>query len=210
MTVNDISKINEKSWSMGKQRAEIIAPLAQSKICSRKMVQDAATKLEISTRYVYRLIRNYRQSHGLMTSIIPQKPNGGKGKSRLSKQQEELINQVIDEFYLTSQKLSPAKIVEEIKKQCFEKQIEFSSEITIRRRLSSLSLAQLQKRGKDSTSIEPIIGKFPKVDYPLDVVQIDHTLVDIIVVDPIERLPIGRPYITVAIDIYGSSFTQYL
>jgi len=201
--MDDISKINDKIWSMGEQRAEIIAPLAKSSICSRQMVLEASNKLKLSTRYVYRLVRNYRQSHGLMTSIIPQKPSGGKGRSRLSKQQEELINQVIDEFYLTSQKLSPAKIVEEIKKQCFEKQIEFSSEITIRRRLGSLALAQLQKRGQDSTSTEPIIGKFPKVDYPLDVVQIDHTLVDVIIVDPIERLPIGRPYVTFAIDIYS-------
>ncbi len=201
--MDDISKINDKIWSMGEQRAEIIAPLAKSSICSRQMVLEASNKLKLSTRYVYRLVRNYRQSHGLMTSIIPQKPSGGKGRSRLLKQQEELINQVIDEFYLTSQKLSPAKIVEEIKKQCFEKQIEFSSEITIRRRLGSLSLAQLQKRGQDSTSTEPIIGKFPKVNYPLDVVQIDHTLVDVIIVDPIERLPIGRPYVTFAIDIYS-------
>lgn len=201
--MDDISKINDQIWSMGEQRAEIIAPLAKSSICSRQMVLEASNKLKLSTRYVYRLVRNYRQSYGLMTSIIPQKPSGGKGRSRLSKQQEELINQVIDEFYLTSQKLSPAKIVEEIKKQCFEKQIEFSSEITIRRRLGSLSLAQLQKRGQDSTSTEPIIGKFPKVDYPLDVVQIDHTLVDVIIVDPIERLPIGRPYVTFAIDIYS-------
>jgi len=169
--MDDISKINDKIWSIGEQRAEIIAPLAKSSICSRQMVLEAANTLKLSTRYVYRLIHNYRQSHGLMTSIIPQKPNGGKGRSRLSKQQEELINQVIDKFYLTSQKLSPAKIVEEIRKQCLEKQIEFPSEITIRRRLGSLTLAQLQKRGENnSKSIEPITGNFPKVDYPLDVV----------------------------------------
>ena len=209
--MDDISKINDKIWNIGKQRAEIIEPLAKSAICSRKMILEAANKLELSTRYVYRLIHSYRQSHGLMTSIIPQKPNGGKGRSRLSKQQEELINQVIDKFYLTSQKLSPAKIVEEIRKQCLEKQIEFSSEITIRRRLGSLALAQLQKRGKsNSKSTEPIIGNFPKVDYPLDVVQIDHTLVDVIIVDPIERLPIGRPYVTFAIDIYSRCIAGFI
>ena len=60
------------------------------------MVLEAAAKLELSTRYVYKLIQNYRQSHGLITSIIPQKPNGGKGKSRLFKQQEDIINEVIE------------------------------------------------------------------------------------------------------------------
>ena len=35
----------------------------------------------------------------------------------------------------------------------------------------------------------------------LDEVQIDHTVVDVIVVDERHRLPIGRPYVTVAIDV---------
>jgi putative transposase len=34
-------------------------------------------------------------------------------------------------------------------------------------------------------------------------VQIDHTPVDVIIVDEIYRLPIGRPYLTVAIDVYS-------
>lgn len=201
--VGDISIVNEKIWAIGEQRAEIIAPLAQHKICSRKMVEDAASKLKLTPRYIYKLITNYRQSYGLMTSIIPQKPNGGKGKSRLTQQQEEIIKHIIDKYYLTTQKLSPTKIVEEIKKQCLEQQIKFSSEITIRRRLSALSLTQMQKRGEHNISVEAIVGKFPKVNDPLDVVQIDHTLVDIIIVDPIERLHIGRPYITLGIDVYS-------
>jgi len=209
--MEDISRINDKIWKIGEQRAKIIAPLAESNVCSRVMVLEAAAKLELSTRYVYKLIQNYRQSHGLITSIIPQKPNGGKGKSRLFKQQEDIINEVIDKFYLTSQKLSYAKIVEEIRKQCFEKQVNPPSEITIRRRLSSVSLVLLQKRGKDgSESITPIIGNFPQVNYPLDVVQIDHTLVDIIIVDPIERLPIGRPYVTFAIDVYSRCIAGFI
>jgi putative transposase len=36
----------------------------------------------------------------------------------------------------------------------------------------------------------------------LDIVQIDHTRVDIIVVDPYTRQPIGRPWLTVAIDVH--------
>ena len=51
--MDDISKINDKIWNIGKQRAEIIEPLAKSAICSRKMILEAANKLELSTRYVY-------------------------------------------------------------------------------------------------------------------------------------------------------------
>ena len=144
--MEDISRINDKIWKIGEQRAKIIAPLAESNVCSRIMVVEAAAKLELSTCHVYKLVQNYRQSHGLITSIIPQKPNGGKDRLRLFRQQEDVINEVIDKFYLNSQKLSAAKIIEEIRKQCFEKQINSPSEITIRRRLRSISLVLLKKR----------------------------------------------------------------
>jgi len=45
-------------------------------------------------------------------------------------------------------------------------------------------------------------GTFPPPSWPLAVVQIDHTPVDLIVVDEQYRRPIGRPYLTVAIDVY--------
>ena len=38
---------------------------------------------------------------------------------------------------------------------------------------------------------------------PLDIIQIDHTKVDVMVVDKETRQSIGRPYITVAIDIFS-------
>jgi putative transposase len=36
---------------------------------------------------------------------------------------------------------------------------------------------------------------------PLDIVQIDHTKADVTVVDPVTRRPLGRPTLTVAIDV---------
>lgn len=54
------------------------------------------------------------------------------------------------------------------------------------------------------------MGQFPTADHPLSIVQIDHTLVDIILVDPIERLPIGRPYLTLAIDVYSRCIAGFV
>jgi putative transposase len=47
----------------------------------------------------------------------------------------------------------------------------------------------------------PIQGAFPGADWPLAVVQIDHTPVDLILVDDVYRRPVGRPWITLAIDV---------
>jgi putative transposase len=210
LIMDDISKAEDTNWDIGKQRADIIKPLAEISICPRKKILEAANTLKLSERYIYKLIRNYRESHGILTSLIPQRPNGGKGKPRLFQNQESLIEQVIDKLYLNNQKLKPARIIEEIRKQSFEQNIITPSEATIRRRICKIPLVKLQKREEDSTSLLPIIGNFPKVDYPLSVVQIDHTLVDIILVDPIDRLPIGRPYLTVAIDVYSRCIAGFI
>ena len=37
--------------------------------------------------------------------------------------------------------------------------------------------------------------------FPLDLVQVGHTPIDLILVDPLDREPIGRPWLTVAIDV---------
>lgn len=49
----------------------------------------------------------------------------------------------------------------------------------------------------------PILGSFPGADFPLSVVQIDHTRVDIILVDEYYRKPYKRPWLTLAIDVYS-------
>ncbi len=189
--VSDISKIEDANWDIGKERADIIKPLAENSINTGEKILEAANALKLSERYIHKLIRNYRASHGILTSLIPQRPNGGKGKLRLFKNQESLIEQVIDKLYLNNQKLKPAQIIEEIRKQSFEANIITPSEATIRRRICKISATKLQSREESNISTTPIIGSFPKVEYPLSVVQIDHTLVDIILVDPIDRLPIG-------------------
>jgi putative transposase len=52
-------------------------------------------------------------------------------------------------------------------------------------------------------------GAFPGADYPLAVVQIDHTKLDIELVDDDTRKPIGRPWLTLAIDVYSRMVTGF-
>jgi putative transposase len=163
-----ISNVSDTHWDVGKQRADVIRPLAEQGKCSRASILEAANALQLSERYIYRLIRKCRASQGILTSLIPEKPNGGKGRSRLLNQQESLIYEVIEDLYLTPQKLSPARIVEEVRKQCVEKIIEIPSEATIRRRLSRLLCSQLKIRGENTVSTEPD-GR--RIKFPTNVAQ---------------------------------------
>ena len=46
----------------------------------------------------------------------------------------------------------------------------------------------------------PVVGSL-EAHWPLSLIQIDHTLVDVIVVDSATRAPIQRPWLTLAIDV---------
>ena len=190
--MDNIVKINDKKWEIGKERVEIIKNLSAKNICSKASILDAANKLKLSERYVFKLIKKYRQSQEMLSSLIPSKPTGGKGKSRISEELELIIDQVIKKLYLTSQKVNAARIVEEVHKQCFEKDIERPSGATIRRRIHTVPLSKLHKRREDIKKHDPIVGSFPEVESPLATIQMDHTVVDIILVDPVDRLVIGN------------------
>jgi len=69
------------------------------------------------------------------------------------------------------------------------------------RRLRSLPLADRRKRGEEHPEAKPVHGHGPAIRFPLDLVQVDHTPMDLILVDPLDREPIGRPWLTVAIDV---------
>jgi putative transposase len=56
---------------------------------------------------------------------------------------------------------------------------------------------------KAAQRLKPTLGATPNTQAPLDAIQIDHTKIDVIVVDATTRLPIGRPYLTVAIDEFS-------
>ncbi|TFC32193.1 hypothetical protein E3O53_01420 [Cryobacterium sp. TMT2-18-3] len=54
-------------------------------------------------------------------------------------------------------------------------------------------------------SLQSAGGNVPVIGTILEQVQTDHTVIDVIVVDERERQPIGRPYLTVAIDVCSRS-----
>lgn len=211
--VNSAITATEKGWEIARCREAIIKPLSNLPTCSLSLAKDAGSKLNLSWRQIYKLLYRYRNSGKKITSLLPTKPSGGKNKSRLNKNIESIINAAIQEFYLNSQKNKVSYIVEEIKRLCHVNNFKAPSDMTIRNRINLLtqkeiiSKRELIKLAKQKHS--PIIGSFPETAYPLAVVQIDHTPVDLIVVDEYHRKPIGRPYLTIAIDVFSRCITGF-
>jgi putative transposase len=201
--MTDLSQIDEQDWNQAQQRAEILRPLAELEKCPRHLANKAATQLKLSVRQIYTLIKRLRQADGAVTVLLPNTSNGGRGKQRLPALLETQLRNLIEDEYLTPQKCSVASFVRTVRNQLKKAKVLCPSESTIRRRLRSLSVSERLRRNEVHPEITPIDGATPPATFPLDWIQIDHTPVDIIIVDPIDRMPIGRPYLTIAIDVFS-------
>ncbi len=74
------------------------------------------------------------------------------------------------------------------------------------RRIAMLNPVEVGRRreGPDAVrTLQSSGGDVPVTGSILDQVQIDHTVIDVNIVDERERRSIGRPYLTVAIDVYS-------
>ncbi len=203
----DMMQIAEADWAEAKRRAQILAPLATMHLCPQSVVQQAAAEIGCSVRHLYTLLRAYRASRGTLSALVPSKHSGGKGKGRLSADLEAIIATTIQEEYLTPQKRMAQRIVDEVRRRCHRAKLPPPADNTVRRRLHALRADDTLRRREGASrarqKFAPVPGTFPPPSWPLAVVQIDHTPVDLIGVDEQYRRPIGRPYLTVAIDGYS-------
>ena len=209
----DIMQMTAADWAEAKRRAQIIAPLATLDVCPLSVARQAATELGCSARHIYTLRRAYRAAGGTLSALVPPPHSGGKGKGRLPADLEAIIATTIKEEYLTPQKRQAQRIVDEVRRRCYRAQLRPPAANTVRRRLRALRSDDTMRRREGAErarqQFTPVTGTFPPPPWPLAVVQIDHTPVDLIVVDEQHRRPIGRPYLTLAIDVYSRCITGF-
>jgi putative transposase len=182
-----------------------IQPLLAEVAVSKKAARVYAEAAGVHVSTLYRWLEAYRSS-GQLTALLPQKPGVRSGHKRLVEGVEQIVAAAIEQVYLTRQRPSIQKVVTEILARCRAEGISSPHPNTIRRRIARLPERLEAQRREGSTAARafvPIEGGFPIPECPLGAVQIDHTKVDIILVDEISRRPVGRPWITLAIDTFS-------
>lgn len=197
-------------WAEASRRAAIIGPLAEREKVPASLATEAGEQLGLSARTVYTLLRRYKEGGGSLLSLVPVYPQGGRGGSRLPEETERIVSSALAELYLSRQRIKVETVVKEIRHRCRKAGIKPPSSNTVRariRRLRSDDVVQKREGREAARRLDAVGGQFPSVSRPLEVVQIDHTPVDIIVVDPFSRQPLGRPSITLGIDVYSRCIT---
>lgn len=208
----DLHEIADTQWKIAETRFAAIQPLINNPFAGRKDVEARAKEIDVNPATLYRWLKRYR-GYGSTSALLPMQRGWSEGKSRLPTETVEIIENVIQDFYLTNQRATPSQTVIEVLRICNEKEIPAPSPSAIRYRISRVAEKdQLRYRGykeKAKNKFLPAAGSFPNADYPLSVIQIDHTPADIILVDDIYRKPVGRPWITLAIDVHSRMVTGY-
>jgi len=206
----DIGEYSNEEFKEIQEKYSAILPLLSKEI-SREQIEEHAKKIGVHFTTLYRWLRKYK-STGTLTGLLPKPSGRKKGETRLDFMVEDVMQEVINNHYLTKQRPSVQSVINKVNIQCKNRGITAPSKNTVRNRIHKLAEYDvLKKQGNRSTArtkFEPVPGSF-EADYPMQLIQIDHTPVDLILVDDETREPIGRPYITVAIDIYSRMIVGY-
>lgn len=200
--------MSDAAWAQAQLRAEVIGKLAERDVVGVAAADKAAMELGVSQRQIYVLLQRYRQGAGLVTDLVSGRSDGGKGGTRLSEPVEQIMDELIRKRYLTRQKRSVASLYREIVRVCVARGLSAPARNTVAARIDRLHPVEVGRRrdGPDSVrSLQSAGGEVPVIESILDQVQIDHTVIDLVVVDERERQPIGRPYLTAAIDVCSRS-----
>ena len=207
----ELMLISEEAWATANKRYKIIKALVNKGGRTRKQVIERAQAHDLHVNTVYSWLRLY-ESSGLLTSLLP-KTRSDKGATKGDQIVEEIIKEAIATEYLTKQKKIVRKVIDAVKAQCLKRGLTPPHDNTVRNRVKALPLELVSRkrhgRKKSDNDFKPIEGKFPGADRPLSVVQIDHTKLDIILVDDHYRAPIGRPWITLSFDVFSRLVTGF-
>ena len=199
----DITTVDEAAWTEAVARELVLRRLASRERLGRAEIVEACRELGVRRARLYQLLRAYRTRP--VTSSVVNRPSGSRaGSRRLSAAVEALIDEAIQTFYRTRQKPSVNALHKEVRRLCWQKSVRAPGWHAVRSRVKTIDPKDLvadregAKAARDR--FRPVPGQYTAV-HAFEVVQIDHTMVDLIVVDSVNRTAIQRPWLTLAIDV---------
>jgi len=167
----------------------------------------------VSRTSVERYLRAFEASGGDIRALAPATTRGDAGRPGLCAELEEVIQGVLAEC-----RAAPAQrtvravylmVVERVRVRnqgrSPEERIGLPGVSTIGRRVKAAGTSVVLRRqpGPRERRAGAGVQPGPRATRPLERVELDHTPLDLIVVDEEDRLPIGRPTVTLALDVYS-------
>lgn len=129
------------------------------------------------------------------------------GNHRLSEDVRKTIDEHLNKYRFVPTPKTLPDILELINGKCRQEgwdEISLSTLRMFEQKTTLKDKLELQGRKKKATdAFRPKAGHLPYNDYPLSIIQVDHTPIQICLVDEEDRQPIGDAWLTLVIDTYS-------
>ncbi len=205
-------EIDEALWDEACRRADAIRSFLKRNPdgATAAEVSLLAIEMDVSQATAYRLVKLFRAG-GTVLSLVDRKRGRPEGHRTLDEKREEIVGTTIKKFYLKRTRPTISQLVRDVQTNCISAGLKPPHRRTIVARLKDIDLQKRAKRRGEQTIVKAttaVPGVF-KASRPLAVVQIDHTKADIFVVDEETREPLGRPWLTLAMDVCSRMVTGF-
>ncbi|WFU13003.1 Mu transposase C-terminal domain-containing protein (plasmid) [Rhizobium sp. CB3090] len=199
----DKLSVEEAAWLRAVSREKVIRPLALLPRLSAAHVGRACRELKLGQTRFYELLNQYRASP-VTSSLLDAISGPSKGRTLLSPDIEEIIQAAIRDTYRKRERPTVTALHDRVRQVCDERGVRAPSWTAVRARVDCIDPAILLQWREGAKAAKQKFGSVVQeynADYALQIVQIDHTLVDVFIVDAVSRKPLQRPWLTLAIDI---------
>ena len=201
--VPDLASLSPEKLEIGRQRLATIEALLAMKHRTRGDVAGFAESLDLSVAALYGLLARYRRE-GSLTCLIPHAEKGRPRKKRLHPEVEAIVQVAVDESHLTPKRERGQEAIKLVKGRCRAVGLPIPSPTTVRARIQARGpYAIIRAREGHKAAHDrfgPVYGAGADSLWPLQRIEIDHTVADLFVADPIYRQSVARPILTIAID----------
>jgi putative transposase len=225
----DLVDCPEHLVTIARRRLEVIQPLLEMKPEERtreavemrvREIRETTLEAEncglqdsVSVASIYRWIRDYTQSGNDLRALIPATgERGGKGTSRLSDEVEAIVESTIHDKYYVREAATIDDVVYEIavrleeenRSRAAHERLKAPSRRTVARRINALDMRSRFAARHGTRAAKREFSQYGDTEYPqipLERVEIDHTLIDLIVIDDQDNLPLGRLTLTYCLDM---------
>jgi len=189
------------AWAAAGRKAEILSKLPDRP--SEAAIRAAMDALGVSRSTLFRWLRRFRET-ARTSALLPRRRGRPNGMLPLAPEVLAIVDRHFADFYATLRRPTRTRLWREVAADCRRQQLPAPSIRRLGRWLATHDQADLLRRREGKAKSDPIFLATPgtlTAAAPLDIVEIDHTKVDVTVVDPATRQPIGRPTLTLAIDV---------
>lgn len=194
------------------RRLDLIRPLLDPAARTKQVAIRVSCQAGTSTRTVYRWLGAYLE--GGLSALAPAARGVATGTVRVDSRVEQIIESVIHEAFQAGEgSITALGLLPKIHAACdrltpsggTDQPVSYPGKATLQRRLSRLRKHFQNHVGETRRILrerqQPVTGSID-ARRVLEIVEVDHTVIDVHAVDAETLEPIGRPTFTVAIDVF--------